>query len=322
MLSNLLRIFITKQAINTMHEESAKQLAQLEQIQEQPVTQIKNQKDMEAYLEQLKREEKERVRYCSRPIMALETVANMKAFFPILLMLIIVIIGGSIYLIISGLFGGTDIKYSVLAMVTLIVGGMLLVFYKHIQHYLENTMCLYYGDRICIKKYRKKDIVITYDEVKECIAEKKIRIHNGRLEYPYKGGYIFVYTWGEAVRDGFYKFMSDKCGLKIPKIEKTERDIIRRTGIGWVLYTYMAIPFFLIQLFMIVIVPIGDYGFNHTWNEMIAFVKDMLLYQKGSLFGIVGIFFVIIGLVMKLVYYFPAKKHFTKYKDIIKVTLF
>lgn len=193
MLNNLLRILITKKAINTMRSESAKILAEQKLMQEQPITQITNQKEFEAYLRQVEREEKERVRYYSRPVMALSTAANLEAFFPFFLIMLIVIIGGLIYMLICILLGDGEMKYFVQSLIPLITGVALVAFCKYTQHYMENTMCLYYADRICIKKYRKEDVVITYDEVKECIKEKTIKIHNGRFEYPYKGGYIYTH---------------------------------------------------------------------------------------------------------------------------------
>ncbi len=323
MLSNLLRIFVTKKAIDTMQAESAKQLAEQGMMQE-PIPQFANYKEFEEYMKRVKQEEKEWVRYYSRPMMALERAANFRAFFPIMLLFIIFIVGGSFIGLIYEALYGYEKKYILLGVIMMMIGIGFFVFMKYLQHYWENTMCLYYTDRICVKRYRKEDVVITYDEVRECIKEKKLRIHNGRFEYPYEGGYIYIYiyTWGNSVQDGFYKFMNDKCGLRMPRIEKKEKDVVRRTGIGWTLYFHMAIPFYILELFMIVVVTIGDYGLEHTCSEIIDFLIEFILSFKGSLIGLIGLFFTLLGIVFKFIFYFPAKKHFAKYKDTVKVSLF
>lgn len=319
MISNLLRIFITKQAINKMQSKGYEQLAEQQSIQELPITQITNREDAEAYIKQLKQEEQERIRYCSRPIMAIERAANMKAFFPIILVMGIIIIIGSIVLAIHGLLDEYDREYFALGILMIMCGVGLLTFFKYAQNYLEETMCLYYADRICIKRYRKKDIIITYEEVRECLVEKKIRIHNGRFEYPYKGGYIHIYTWGNSVRDGFYKFINDKCGIKMPKIEKKEKDVVRKTGIGWALYAYMGLGCVVISVILGFIGCTADYGFYMSaefWNVYIDY-----LFSLDNIFGVLAIIFIVSGIILKFAFYFPARKHFKNYKD-IKVLLF
>lgn len=319
MLSNLLRIFVTKKAIDTMQAESAKQLAEQGMMQE-PIPQFANYKEFEEYMKRVKQEEKEWVRYYLRPMMALERAANFRAFFPILLIFGIGSIGGSFYLMFYGLTNELERQYFALGIAILLCGIALLAVSKYLQNYWENTMCLYYSDRICIKRYRKKDVVITYDEVKECIKKKKIKIHNGRFEYPYEGGWIYIYTWGNSVQDGFYKFMNDKCGLKMPRIGKKEKDVVRRTGIGWTLYFHIGGSFMLIDIVGLFICCIGDaksYCDVGFWDLYADYIMGW-----DNFFGILAVVSIIIGITLKFVFYFPARKYFAKYKDIIKVSLF
>ena len=91
MLSNLLRIFITKQTINKVQEEQQRLLAEQIELTNR-MAQTTNKEDLDAYLKQAKQIEKNRVRYYSRPCMAEETAANARAFFPIFLLLFIITI--------------------------------------------------------------------------------------------------------------------------------------------------------------------------------------------------------------------------------------
>lgn len=106
------------------------------------------------------------------------------------------------------------------------------------------------------------------------------------------------------------------------KIEKKEKDVVRRTAIGWTLYFHMTIPFLLLELLAIVLVIIEQGEYVSNWSEMLRNIGDTLMTVQGSLFGLVGLFFVLLGIVFKFIFYFPAKKHFAKYKDTVKVSLF
>ena len=320
MLNNLLRVFITKQAINKMQEEQQKRHEE-QALYENQISQITNTKELDAYLKQVEQIEKNRVRYCSRPIMAEEIAINARLLFPIIIFLFLFVEFGAI-----GLFLWEAIEYNSYenfpSMIVLVI-AMYVMFsiYIYILNYLENTRCLYYSDRICIKKYRKKDTTITYDEVKGYIKKKKVKVHNGRFEYPYKSGKIYVYTWGNSVSDGFYKFINEKCEVKMPRIEKKDKDVVRRTGIGWACYFLMAIPFFVFELFLVMGSTIVDYGLRHTSEEILIYIVDMLLCVKSGFLGLIGLGFVLIGLVLKILFYFVAKKYFKDCED-IKVSLF
>lgn len=200
MINNLLRIFITKRAINTMH---------------------------------------------------LERAANVKSFYPIFILFGTAVFLCAICLIYYGGFEESIERNVILGIVAIIFGGVMLILPKCAQHYWENTMCLYYADRIGIRKYRKEDVV-------------------------------------------------------------------RRTGIGWALYTYMGYPFMAISIVVGFIGITSDYGFN--WG--IEFCKSYIFLSWNNIFGTRAIIFIVLGVILKLVFYFSAKKCFAKYKDTIKVSLF
>ncbi len=122
------------------------------------------------------------------------------------------------------------------------------------------------------------------------------------------------------MQDGFYKYMNDKCGLKMPKIEKKEKDVVRRTGIGWSLYFHFGVIWTLASVVLGFVGCISDYGFNigvEFWSSYIGY-----LLSWDNIFGVFAIICIIPGIILKFVFYFPAKKHFAKYKDTVKVSLF
>ena len=319
MLSNLLRIFITKQAINTMHEESAKQLAQLEQIQEQHITQITNREEFEAFMKHREEERKERVLYQYRPILAMETMANISALFPMFLVLGILVILGSVILMFLGFMGKTEQKYFFLGVCLILIIIALLWFSKYYQHYLENTRILFYDNKICIKKYRKEDIVISYEEVKKCVKKKKIQIYKGGLAIPYLKGRFHVVVGKTVLPQSFLEFIAKKCETEIPMGDKAVLAIIK-SGYGYSWYGVGALFFIGLSLFISILTTVGDYGLEHSVQEVLHYFISTM-FAKTNVFTIAGALCVVIGVILKIVYYFPVKKHFKHCKDIV-VSLF
>lgn len=319
MLSNLLRVFITKQAINKVHEEQRKLLEDQTALSNR-MAQTTDMEELKIYLKQMKQLEKDRILYYSKPIMAEETAANARAFFPIFILFFLFVEIGTIIMIGGDMIKGYALENEHL-MFVLVAAYMciLLYMYIYITKYLENTMCLYYKDRICIKKYRKKDIVITYDEVKECINKQKIKVHNGRFEYPYKKGKINIYTWGNSVTDGFYKFINKECDAKMPKVEKKEKDVVRRTGIGWSLYFGFGSTLFTFDTIIMLLGCMSEYGIEFGMNFWKAYIN--YLFSWDNFFGVLALIFIVIGFFLKFLFYFPAKKYFKNFED-IKVSLF
>ena len=182
-------------------------------------------------------------------------------------------------------------------------------------------MCLYYVDRVCIRRYRKKDVTVTYDEIRKCIKEKKIKVRNSCFEYPHKKGRLKIYISGELMSDKFYKFVNEKSGVHVLKLDQKQKMVMVKNGIGWTFYGVAPILFFVFELLLLALGTIGDYGLHHTKEEILAFVVDLLLSPRDSFALYIGIFFVVLGIVLKIIFYFPTKKYFKNYED-IKVSLF
>lgn len=172
----------------------------------------------------------------TQPLMALEYSAIASVSCPIFRGLAIIV---TIFMLVAGLWiticEGEKFEINEL----LVMGVCLGVFYllagglRYLQLYMENTKTVYYGDRICVKRYRKTDREISYQELKAAIEERKILVRKGRLEFPYQYGRFYEYAYGEeTITKGFCKFMNKRCGINIPMIDKKECEIIRKAGMG------------------------------------------------------------------------------------------
>ena len=296
MLSNVLRVLLMKVTTRLMQKRSRKYQKLYED-------------ELGAY-------------YCARPMMAKEIAGNARAFLPIFLgMMLFMVVGGLWYLIEYVWKGKTDSNSDLSLVILYLVMCGITIFYFYSIHRYERTKCLFRNKDICIKRYLHKDKIVTYEEVKQCLRERKLRVHNGNFEYPYKGGVIKIHTADGSLPEEFYRFMNQRCGWKMPRVSKKDKAVVRRTGIGRAFYTCFGIPFLLFAFFALLLSVVGDFGVRHSLAEIKNYLLEIIAMPKGYIWVAIAGFFLILGLILKVIYYFMAKYHFRSW-DGVKVTLF
>lgn len=316
MLYDILRVLIEKILISAFRKKLEKNRAFSENLYDS------------------KRTGQQSTQYCFRPVMAgvyeelLYIVCPLFRIFTIVSTLLL-IAGGcylrfvdDTFLPLSDLTGEDRI-----ANITVVVNFLVVIWgldgaLTYLYRYMKNTRYDFKQDKIYMQSAGKKVTVIEYKDFKKYIIKKKIRIRNGRLEFPYANGIIPVYTWGaEPTPSSFFHFISMRCGINLPRMDKPEAEMVRKIGFGWSFSTIMALPLFGISLWGGFLVTICDFGINHGLKEIVWYFLDYF-FSIFNIFGIMGAICVVIGVFVKIRNYFPAKKHFVKYKDIIKVSLF
>ena len=162
---------------------------------------------------------------------------------------------------------------------------------------------------------------MTYEEVKQCLRERKLHVHNGNFEYPYKGGVIKIHTADGSLPEEFYRFMNQRCGWKMPRVSKKDKAVVRRTGLGRAIFMGFGMFFLLFEIFGVSLAVVGDYGIDHTSTEIKAFIWNLIVSPRDNIFLLIACFFLALGVILHIVYYFMAKYHFRSW-DGVKVTLF
>ena len=296
MLSNILRVLFIK--VTTRHME--KRSRKYQKLHED---------ELGAY-------------YCARPMMAKEIAGNARAFLPIFfIMVLVAVVFGGLAIAEEIKTGKIDFNRNLCEVIESIVLCGIVIFYISSIHRYERTKCLFRNKDICIKRYLHKDKIVTYEEVKQCLRERKLRVHNGNFEYPYKGGVIKIHTADGSLPEEFYRFMNQRCGWKMPRVSKKDKAVVRRTGIGRAFYTCFGIPFLLFAFFALLLSVVGDFGVRHSLAEIKNYLLEIIAMPQGYIWVAIAGFFLILGLILKVIYYFMAKYHFRSW-DGVKVTLF
>ena len=260
--------------------------------------------------------------YCARPMMAKEIAGNARAFLPIFLtMVLVAVVFGGLAIAEEIKTGKIDFNRNLCEVIESIVLCGIVIFYISSIHRYERTKCLFRKKDILIKRYLHKDKIVTYEEVKQCLREQKLQVHNGNFEYPYKSGVIKIHTADGSLPEEFYRFMNQSCGWKMPRVSKEDKAVVRRTGIGRAFFLCFGIPFLLFEIFGVSLAVVGDYGIDHTSTEIKAFIWNLIVSPRDNIFLLIACFFLALGVILHIVYYFMAKYHFRSW-DGVKVTLF
>ncbi len=296
MLSNILRVLFIKVTTRHMQKRSRKY-------------QKLHEDELGAY-------------YCARPMMAKEIAGNARAFLPIFfIMVLVAVVFGGLAIAEEIKTGKIDFNRNLCEVIESIVLCGIVIFYISSIHRYERTKCLFRKKDILIKRYLHKDKIVTYEEVKQCLREQKLQVHNGNFEYPYKSGVIKIHTADGSLPEEFYRFMNQRCGWKMPRVSKEDKAVVRRTGIGRAFFLCFGIPFLLFEIFGVSLAVVGDYGIDHTSTEIKAFIWNLIVSPKDNFFLLIACFFLALGVILHIVYYFMAKYHFRSW-DGVKVTLF
>ncbi len=318
MISNILRVILSR----ALFHETMKEREKLEkEIKEKKEAILHENMSLDEQMEAIRERRKYRERFCVRPIMAETYEINMMLLYKVVRIFATVMTIVCVIHLFNSRDGVLD-KYDCVGVAVLIFLWLLVLLIKFAHKYMKETKYIFYQNRICIRHLWKKEKVVTYEELTRYITKKKVRVHNGRFEFCYMGGQIPIYTWGdEPTSPEFYQFINEQCGTNIQNIKKEDNEIVRKTGSGWILYTYFSLPLFAIGLFAGIMSTIGDYGINHSLIEMLDYFIDYF-FSIANIFSIIGLICALIGFILKLRSYFSAKRHFNYCKDIIKVSLF
>ena len=321
MLSNLLRIVLSRLLFHKVMDERNK-IEQEINRKEQAVAQrrITANMSLEEQKEIVKARMQQRERFCMQPLMAKTYEINMMMLCSIMRIFVIITTVVSVCILFY-FYDGEMGNYEMVGLVTICFMWGLLGLIKYCYCYMKNTKYVFYQNRISICRLWKKEKVITYDELKEEIKRKKIKVHNGRFEFPYKTGYIPVYTWGDKVPSvDFYRFINEQCGINLPDMKERENDIVHKSGMAWVMRNYLAMPIFGIAVFGGVLGAVDVYEIENGLKKMIQFFFQYF-FSTANMFGIMGLGCIVIGIIWAFPHYLSAKKRFKDCED-IKVSLF
>lgn len=177
-----------------------------------------------------------------------------------------------------------------------------------IKKYMEHTVCIFTEKHVHIRKFLRKDKYVTYEEIGECIKKRKIRIQNGGLKIPYKGGSIHVTAISSGIPQEIIALLEEKYGISLSGDNLNAW--IRRSGIGWSFVNVMGL----------MAIVFGSYLGCMVFLAEGQFTAEYAIYCLLNFLTFLGLCFMLGGLVANLLLYFPIWYHFRSYKMHVKVS--
>lgn len=173
----------------------------------------------------------------------------------------------------------------------------------------------YYEDYLLVSKYRREDVIVTYEELGQYIREKKIRVGHGRLELPLKKGMTPIYIHEHPQmeqKEPLLQFLNEKCGVDIPMLTKKEKILVRQSGLFPVGMKTFLVTLLVDLFFVFAIYWIDEFGI-HTFREV--YIRTNLKeFCLTHLFMLIGVPFAMIGIGGELVNFVPLRAKLGKYK--------
>lgn len=172
--------------------------------------------------------------------------------------------------------------------------------------YFERTMWILTKEGILYSNIWGKVKQISYEEIGEMVRKKKATIRKGCMYLPYKGGKIPIQLYTELSTHEVIPVLNRECGLELPDMSKFKvREKVRRGGMGTGFLQVGIIVFLCIFCFFQIVSVIDTGTFEIYWDN------DMWL-----LHGMADLWMIAIGLVTRIVFYYPTWKFFRPYSCI------
>lgn len=191
-----------------------------------------------------------------------------------------------------------------------IVMGSLLFIPKILTGYMENTETIFTDKCVYVRRYLRKDRIVSYEELARLIKKRKICIKNGRYLVPCIGRDISVsMIYGEFPYE-LFAVLERKCGIKLPEEDLKER--ARRSGLGWALGRLSAGILFVFIVVITIIVYLAEGEFE--WTRLVFdFYINALTWLM--------IIFVGLGLVANLFFLSSAAFAYRAWNKVIRISL-
>lgn len=170
------------------------------------------------------------------------------------------------------------------------------------QHF-ERTMWILTKEGVIYSNIRGRVKQISYEEIGEMVRKKKAIIRKGCMYLPYKGGRIPIQLYTELSAHEAIPILNRECGLELPDMSKFKvREKVRKGGMGTGL----------MQIGMIVFLSIFCFG------EVVAIYSygEIKLYWDKTMWlihGMADLWMIAIGVVCRIVFYYPTWKFFRPY---------
>ena len=213
-----------------------------------------------------------------------------------------------------------------------IVGPFVLWYFsaKWIKKHYKVGSFMACADKVYIEQKDGKGISLTYEELELSIRSRKINIGPDWIEIPYDTGVIHVspewiesplgegnirlYSFEKRDIGKLLELLSQRCSTPY-KTQKMEENIERYTA-GLIITYFIGWPVLLISVYVCGWIYALE-GYQSLWELVKAIPGEHIAVAVG---GIIGVDWIILGYIMKLLLFGLLREHFKPYKDYFHIS--
>lgn len=173
---------------------------------------------------------------------------------------------------------------------------------------MEKTVTIFTEKTVHIQRFGRKDKWVSYDEIGECIRKRKIRIQNGGMQIPYKGGYIPICYMDPVAMSQVPALLGRKCGIQLQTNTKFEIGVAR-ASCGWSFVEVMLPFIFIFGIGLGVLVFFAEGKF--TWESALECWWNPL--------NVLMLCFVEFSWILNSIFYFSALLKLRPWRKYVKV---
>lgn len=179
--------------------------------------------------------------------------------------------------------------------------------------YYKTDYFIVRSEGITMEKRNGRLYVISYPMLKEYISSNKIRIGPDWIQIPCWDLKFRLYSDDKKQVKELIQVLGEKCDFSVPEDELLET--LNEYMIGWNVSYRMGIPCVVLGCYITMLSCILEES-----ASMKMFVPT--LFSTDNFFGCAGIVILLIGWLLKLVYYSSMRSYFKPYDDYFYVSFF
>ena len=184
-------------------------------------------------------------------------------------------------------------------------------FSKYMTKHYKADRFIMKSNKVIIEKRNGVRMEISYPVLKEYIYKRKIYIGPDWISVPYEQGRVRLYSESKNDVEILFRNLADRCDFPAPDEEL--QATLREYMIGWMISYLFGVPCVLFGCF----ISIVGWMTEEVWSIS---GLGYILFSADNFIAVIGVIIILVGYMLKCIYYIAACEYFASYKEWLHVS--